>query len=695
MPTPILSEISVSEILAENNRRHNALDGDFNPISGRNSPGKRVAIHISDFPHPVQWIPVSMADHQLTVSLAEAGSIQAYCRLNPETSPELVIEAFSRLRCRHDFPFWAATLAKIKRKGGGPDTFLLLNPPQRKLVEALEDMRTNNLPIRLILLKARQWGGSTCIQLYMAWLQLVVCEGLNSLIIAHQSAGTDEIKDMYDRMMENYPAELLHPPGEAVPAGERKMQGVGNTRALFEVAARNAKIKLGTAERPDACRGADYSLLHLSEVALWRTSDTHRPEDTIRAATSGVLFAPGTMIVMESTANGTGNFFHREYEAARRGESQYRPLFVSWFEIPQYSLPIESPETFAAALIEGRDRGSGIDSRDEPGRFLWQLWERGATLEAINWYQTERRKYVSHSQMASEYPSDEIEAFSHSGNRVFDIYLTERLRADCRRPAMRGELEGDAPSGEASLRNISFHQDSLGELEIWELPDDDLFPNRYVAAVDIGGRSQSADWSVVVVLDRKPMCFGQGPKVVAQWRGHIDMDLLAWKAARIASFYGHALLVIESNTIETRDPIRNADSEMGGYLLASIKEAYENLYARSSPPDSVIEAAPLRLGFHTNVVTKGIIIGNLIKVVREGCYTERDERCVDELLTYERRQNGSFGAIEGCHDDLLMTRAIGLHIAMNELPPPSPACHHAPLTATRHFRRPLRPDLAF
>ena len=52
-------------------------------------------------------------------------------------------------------------------------------------------------------------------------------------------------------------------------------------------------------------------------------------------------------------------------------------------------------------------------------------------------------------------------------------------------------------------------------------------------------------------------------------------------------------------------------------------------------------------------------------------YVERDQRCLDELLMYERKNNGSFGAIDGKHDDLLVTRAIGLHICFNEMDTPT------------------------
>ena len=117
-----------------------------------------------------------------------------------------------RERCLCDFPYWCAVAVKIKPKGGGRDVPFILNRPQRLLVDKFESMRRAGKPIRLVLLKARQWGGSTCTQLYMAWLQLVHACGLNSLIIAHQSMGSEEIKEMFERMMESYPDVWLDTP---------------------------------------------------------------------------------------------------------------------------------------------------------------------------------------------------------------------------------------------------------------------------------------------------------------------------------------------------------------------------------------------------------------------------------------------------------------------------------------------------
>jgi hypothetical protein len=163
------------------------------------------------------------------------------------------------------------------------------------------------------------------------------------------------------------------------------------------------------------------------------------------------------------------------------------------------------------------------------------------------------------------------------------------------------------------------------------------------------------------------MIDGDKPSVVAQWYGHIDMHVLAWKSAQITAYYDNALLVIESNTLETHDRDRNVEGDQSGYILNQIKDVYSNLYARKQKEEEIIEHAPLKYGFHTNVNTKPMIISNLIEIVSEGLYIERDKRCLDEYLTYEKKQNGSYGAITGKHDDLLMTRAIGLHICFNEM----------------------------
>lgn len=672
----------VINILKENDKRNADVYQKFDPISGIGSIGERVEVRIDGFPLETQYIPVEMLSIPLVKLLIKCGSIIKFLteELEVEYSEEdrlKVIEQFVRLRCRYDFAFWAALYVFIKNKGGGEDVLFRLTRPQRKFVERLEKLRKANKPIRIVLLKARQWGGSTTSQLYMAWLQLIHKVGLNSLIIAHQGAGSDEIKDMFDRMIKAYPISMLYKLGETYNENESKLVGVGHSGSIHRVPQRNCKIKIGTAERPDSCRGGDYNLVHLSEVGLWKTTDGKKPEDIVRSACSGILLKPYTMIVYESTANGTGNFFQREYDAAKRGTSQFEAMFVSWFDIEQYSLSFENENEkadFAVWLWKNRNNGSASSARAESGKYLWWLWEQGATLEAINWYVQERAKYNEHAPMASEYPSDDVEAFVHSGERVFDKYKVDEFRASCKPPKYIGDAYADGDSGKDALKNLRFAEDTQGLLWIWDLPeidDKEIVTNRYLTIVDIGGRSKKADWSVILVIDRLFMLDGDRPEVVAQWYGHIDMDILAWKAAQIAAFYDNSLLVIESNTLETHDKERQVDGDLSHFILNQIKDVYPNLYARKQTEDEIREGLPRKYGFHTNVATKPMIISTLIKVVREHLYTERDERCLDEYVVYEKKQNGAFGAIIGKHDDLLMTRAIGLHICFFEMPIPT------------------------
>lgn len=668
-------EQAIQEIIEENRRRNEEIYAKFDPISGYGSVGERVKVVIDDFPIQTQWLPVEMMRVPLVRQLVECGSIRAFLEenLGVEYSDEdrlKVIEQFVRLRFRYDFAFWAATLVYIKNKDGGVDVLFRLTRPQRRFVERLESLRKADKPIRIILLKARQWGGSTTSQLYMAWLQLIHRVGLNSLIIAHQGSGSDEIKDMFDRMIKAYPVEMLHKLGEAYSDNEPKFVGVGKSGSIFRVPQRNCKIKIGTAERPDGCRGGDYSLVHLSEVGLWKATEGKKPEDIVRSACSGVLYRPYTMIVYESTANGTGNFFQREYDSAKKGDSQFEAMFVSWFDIEKYSLPVDDVYAFAANLYDNRNNDNVKSSREESGKYLWWLWNKGATLEAIHWYILERAKYNEHASMASEYPSDDIEAFVHSGTMVFDKYKVDAFDRYCKEPRYIGEVYADADEGKNALKNLRFSEDRQGLLWIWDLPEideDEKVTDRYLTVVDVGGRSAKADWSVIVVFDRLFMADGGKPVVVAQWYGHCDIDLLAWKAAQIAAFYDNSKLVIESNTLETHDKERDVEGDQSQFILNQISGIYPNLYARKQSEDDILQGLPIKYGFHTNVATKPMVISTLVKVVRENMYIERDRRCLDEYLTYEKKQNGAYGAVIGKHDDLLMTRAIGLHICFFEM----------------------------
>ena len=323
---------------------------------------------------------------------------------------------------------------------------------------------------------------------------------------------------------------------------------------------------------------------------------------------------------MESTANGVGNYFHSEWLRCEQGKGDKRAVFVPWYEIDIYRLEPDDPAAF-------------IESFDDYERRLWT--DLGLTLDRIWWYRCKSREYSSREQMQANFPTTPQEAFINTGNSVFDTAAVERMRADCR----SGE-RGDIGRG-------GFSAASNGLLELWQKP---AVGASYVVTVDVGGRSAASDWSVIAIMKR-----GTLPQVVAQWRGHIDHDLLAAKAEQLARYYNNALLMIESNTLESE----NTSGDSNLFVLARLAERYRNLYKRESY-DTVTRQITTRVGFHTNRSTKAMLISGLIEAVRDGRYIERDSMACNELLTYEQLSGGAYAAKAGFHDDILMTRAMAV-----------------------------------
>lgn len=475
--------------------------------------------------------------------------------------------------------------------------------------------------------------GSTLVQMYMAWIQCCLRRNWHSLICAHVKDVSATIRAMYGKMLSSYPEELWTE--ESRPefkAFERSL----NTRYI---PGRDCRVTLASSEKQEAVRGADFAMAHLTEVAFWSDSDRRSPEGFIRAVCGGVARVECSLIVLESTANGVGNYFHAEWLRSRSGMSDKEAVFVPWHEIAIYASEVDDPQ----ALWESMDD------------YEHRLWEMGLTLEQIRWYHDKRREYSSMQQMQAEFPTDDVEAFAATSRAVFAPEGVERLRQGCVMKPLVGELATLGPSGEAALAVTGFREDARGRLKVWRRPvTEGNDYSRYVVAVDIGGRSDHSDFSVISVLDS----LGEGglPEVVAQWRGHLDHDLLTWKAAAIAAWYDEALLVIESNTLESE----SSGDDCSLYCLSALNYVYPNLYRRPMR-ENAAGAFEARVGFHTNRATKAMVITGLIAAVRDGGYIERDPQACDELAVYETDSSGRYAAKPGYHDDILMTRAIALH----------------------------------
>lgn len=542
-----------------------------------------------------------------------------------------------RLRIRYDFEYWAAVCARIKHKNRAEIVPFVLNRGQRRVVEALEADRRAGRPMRMIVLKARQWGCTTVVEMYMAWVQCCLARNWHSLLCSQVQSVSSAIRNMLAMLLEHYPLDLW----DGSEQGRPSLTAFQGQQAIREIKGRDCHLTLATSESVNSVRGSDYAMAHLTEVAFWKDTPSAKPEDFIRTICGAVARVPMTMVVMESTANGVGNFFHREWCRSERGDSDKRAVFVPWYEIEIYREEVADPMALWQAM-DAYERG------------LWN--DFGLSLERIQWYRMKRAEMADHTAFMAEYPTTPGEAFACTAAAVFSPEGVERLRPGC--AELRYET-GDVASvtgavtGIRSLDALGFRKDSTGMMKLWKRP---RAGGSYVVAVDVGGRTLKADWSVVAVFDTAG-CDGR-PEVVAQWRGHVDHDLLAWKGAQIARWYNTALLVFESNSME-HDYATGLTSDQGAYMLHELGEVYPNLYYRQS----MGEDCGRKPGFHTNRATKQMIITELIAAVRDGTYIERDAMALDELSTYELRPNGSYAASDGHHDDILMTRAIGLHVA--------------------------------
>ena len=491
--------MDIKKVVSENAKRLAKVKSVYQPHIGEGGYGERIAFHIPDSPIPLQYIPKAMEEVELVQLLRRYGSIKKFITEHLKVKPtdsvvDEVWKHWIKIRIKYDFEFWSVMFVRIKNKMGDSDIAFKLNAPQRRLLGELEEMRLADKPIRIILLKARQWGGSTLVQIYMAWIQLVHRKSWNSVICAHLKDSALNIKGMYTKLLENYPSWLLD---SEEPIKFQPFERMANTSII---SATKSKITIGSAESPESVRGTDAVMAHLSEVAFWNSTQRKTPESMVRSVCGSVALLPLSVIVMESTANGTGNYFHKECMRAKRGESDKKFVFVPWFEIEIYSKPVANHKEFAESL----------------SKYEWGLWNKGATLEAIAWYREKRKEYSEHADMMAEYPSDDIEAFNYSGEKVFSHTSVERLRKECCEPKYVGDIYGRSDRGKEALTDVRFIEESGGELRLWEMPDkENLFSMRYITVVDIGGRSNKADYSVIVVFDRYWMLHGGVPEVVS------------------------------------------------------------------------------------------------------------------------------------------------------------------------------------
>ncbi len=551
---------------------------------------------------------------------------------------EMVEKAIARARWKHDFEYAAKQFFLIKDKDPNktkPIPFLL-NYGQRRYLREIYAMDKKGKPVRIIICKRRQVGFSTETQLYMGWKQLSQLPMARSQVVCHVENTAKIIRGMYSLMINNLPAWLFNLPESTI----LRLTPFERSNKTLTVKQIGCRISVGSSEKPDSLAGDDASLVHYSEVALFKSSTNIKPQQLIQTINSGVAYAPNTMIVYESTARGVGDFFHGEYLRAKRGESNFVPFFSPWSDKTDDVLPIDDYYEFVRSMNEYE---------------RWQF-DEGATLEGILWYREASKGQPDKWRWKSEQPTTDVEAFQSSGQRLYPQDDVERLRKNCRDPQFVGEISGKADCGEEALQDIEFREMPNAPFKVWFKPDHD--PNkqcndRYIVVVDVGGRSDSSDNSVICVFDRWDMVSGGVPIVVAEWCGHLPHYIIAWKAVQIAQWYDNALLVIETNTLDTE----HTEGDGGMFILDEIANYYDNLYYRTTVEKIEQGFEPI-WGWHTNRSTKPKICKHQQKVLAKNMYIETCREAADEHdfmevkgNTYNPDHHAVQQSSQGCADE--------------------------------------------
>ncbi len=528
------------------------------------------------------------------------------------------------IRDFRDHRLWAEEALPVREKSGKLIDYVL-QPAQIRLNQAIDDAKRLKRPIRIIFLKARQVMVSTGTAAHIYQRTAFSPGGHHALIVAHQKDAVANIFSYYETFHDHYRGFR-----GAMPNPEKRpTQGGRGSRLAF---VGDSWIDVATANNIKAGRSFTLRSLHLSEFGFYRDAAT-----LMTGLMQAIPKDPDTMVVVESTANGVGNDFHKLWELANdpARESDWVALFFAWYEHPEYRLELRvPPEQFESSL-----------NKEEA-----ELMKRYTlTLEQMHW----RRWTINTTcqgdieRFRQEYPSYAEEAFRASGRPRFSFADLERM------PIIEG-----APVG--SLRELQLGPNKVIQLDTRERGETTIYQrpinhHLYTVGADTAegidaaaaGGTSDPDYSSGCVFD-----IDSGEQV-AKLRARMEPAEFGRQLVTLGKFYNWAFLVIESN----------------GPGLATIEEVLRLeypphlLYHRQGSPEDLTKTRGgglQRVGWRTTTVTRPQLIHKLDRAIREMAIWIHDPHTIQECRTFVIKPSGKPEAQNGCHDDDVLAAALGV-----------------------------------
>lgn len=494
---------------------------------------------------------------------------------------------------------------KIRDKSGSIIDFKL-NAPQQRLYNVIKELKKQNKPVRIVILKARQMGFSTLTESIL-FKETTTKFNVNTGIITHQEDATTNLFNMSKLMYECLPEEMK----PSIKNSNAKELIFNNTDGT----GLNSKIRCMTAGSGGVGRSYTFTNLHISELAFWPGNK----KETMTGLLQAVPNLPETMIIVESTANGF-EYFKEIWDKAVKGENDFVPLFVGWNELEEYQM-----------LYNGFELTDYEKKLQE---------EYNLSLEQLTW----RRWCIKNNcggdeeQFKQEYPITPLEAFISTGSCYFnkEIIINRINQIENKKPLKQGFFSYDLNGNEIS--NVNWVDDTKGYIKIYEDVKEG-YP--YVLSGDTAGDGSDSFTGQMINNNT-------GKQVATLKNDKIDEDEYARQMYCFGMYYNEALIGIENN--------------YSTYPTKKIKEYnYPNIYIRELE-DNIAEKTQDKYGFVTNKATRPIILGILKEVFRDNISWINDIDTLQEALVFIKNEKGRPEAQQGEHDDLIMALAIGYYI---------------------------------
>jgi stalled ribosome alternative rescue factor ArfA len=540
------------------------------------------------------------------------------------------------LDIKNDFYRYADNNLWIRSKSGEIIKFVP-NKPQKALIDYVIYCLSSGIPIRAIVLKARQMGLSTAIEALGYWWNSTN-KNQTAVIIGHEEKSAKNLYMMFRRYYDNS-NPIFKPSIKCNTKSDLSFERYDETGKQVGL---GSVIKTATAKNTSAGRSDTIQFLHASEVGEWENG-----EELVASLMQTVPFIPKTFIFLESTAKGKGNYFHKEWRNAEKGLNNFIPFFFPWWLIDEYEdyndEDVGELTEYEEFLVDLFNKGFDTWSGEHYDVEIEQI------VPKIKFYRRKSRDFASDpARMYQEYPSIANEAFVASGANVFPVLKLAEMELQCLEVDEYDYyklITGDAHE-DFVIEKIPYDPNVddftyVAPLKIFEEPA----PGKeYVIGGDVAEGLKTGDYSVAEVVEVTTM------KTVARWRGHVDPDRFGEILGALGAYYNYALIGVEVNN-------------HGLTTIQKLRDTfYTNLFKRDRGYDEDFEEPTSNLGWKTDVRTKRLMIDGLIRIIREGLNEDKDEIFVEEAFAFVRDDRGRMNAEEGEHDDTIIAKAIAFQL---------------------------------